>query len=103
MSLTLNVGPNNLLPSSVNGLLATPTTAKWFEGALTVKFSCDAPVAVLLDFASDEYFMFTTVNGTANNYVALGYVEAGYVQADFSNLQTEYVDPEYVSPDYVVE
>ena len=103
MPLVINAGPNNLLPSRVGDTVIHPTAATWFEGALVVNFEGLIPAAVMLDFASDKNYLFTTILSYSSGYVTTGYVSSGYVASLSYLANTQYVDHEYVTPEYVTE
>ena len=78
MSLTLDVGPKNMLPSDFNGVPIMPVSLAWFDGSLTVNMLGEGfQGAVQIDFGLDEYMLYT-VTTDANQYAA-GYVGFGYV------------------------
>jgi len=78
MDINLDVGLNNLIPSSVAGNTLSPSSLEWFEGCLSVNLSGPAMRgAVLIDFGYDEYSLFTVI--VSNGYVAPGYMASGYV------------------------
>ena len=78
MSVYLDIAPNNILPSAVEGQVVTPKSMLWFDGCLSVNFEgVEINASVLLDFGLDTYTMFSVVS--QNGYVQENYVQFGYV------------------------
>lgn len=86
MSLELNAGLNNLLPSEIFENKLELSNLSWFDGCLTVNYSGNIRVASLLDFGLDQYSVVIAATKEQNGYVMTGYVMPGYVMPGYSTI-----------------